>query len=123
MLAKLDAHFATSALHGSLYEFEDLLGVTFVNEHLITFMSNWDTPGPRSPQKTNSWSRSSIDRSRHVNQSLMTSLCRGARPFLPELCSGATKKRLWLKARSYMLLDYAGKGILAQVAQEKRKLL
>ena len=27
VLAKLDAYFATSALHGSLYEFEDLLGV------------------------------------------------------------------------------------------------
>ena len=43
VLAKLDAYFATSALHGSLYEFEDLLGVKLVNENLITFMSNWDT--------------------------------------------------------------------------------
>ena len=43
VLAKLDAHFATSALHGSPYEFEDLLGVKFINENLIRFMSNWDT--------------------------------------------------------------------------------
>ena len=43
VLAKLDAYFATSALHGSLYELEDLLGVKLINENLITFMSNWDT--------------------------------------------------------------------------------
>ena len=40
VLAKLDAYFATSALHGSLYEFEDLLGVKLINENLDTFMSN-----------------------------------------------------------------------------------
>ena len=43
VLAKFDAYFATSALHGSLYDFEDLLGVKLINENLITFMSNWDT--------------------------------------------------------------------------------
>ena len=42
VLAKLDAYFATSALHGSLYEFEDLLGVKLINENLVTFL-NWDT--------------------------------------------------------------------------------
>ena len=43
VLAKLDAYFATSALHGSLYEFEDLVGVTLIKENLATFTSSWDT--------------------------------------------------------------------------------
>ena len=43
VLAKLDACFATIALHGSLHEFEDLLGVKLINENLVTFMSSWDS--------------------------------------------------------------------------------
>ena len=60
VLAKLDAYFASSALHGSLYEFEDLLGVKLINE--------------KSPRKISSWSLSSIDRSKSASQSLTTLL-------------------------------------------------
>ena len=46
VLAKLDAYFATSALHGSPSAFENLLGVKLINENRVTFMSNWDTVCP-----------------------------------------------------------------------------
>ena len=36
-------YFSTNALHGSVYDIEDLLSVTMVNEKLEVFMRNWDT--------------------------------------------------------------------------------
>ena len=41
VLAKLNSYIATSALHGSLYEFDYLLRVKLINENLVTFVSNW----------------------------------------------------------------------------------
>ena len=39
----MDKYFSTNALHGSVYDIEDLLSVTMVNEKLEVFMRNWDT--------------------------------------------------------------------------------
>ena len=39
----MDKYFSTNALHRSVYDIEDLLSVTMVNEKLEVFMRNWDT--------------------------------------------------------------------------------
>ena len=39
----MDKYFSTNALHGSVYNREDLLSVTRVNEKLGVFLRNWDT--------------------------------------------------------------------------------
>ena len=38
----MDKYFSTNALHGSVYDVEDLLSVTMVNERLEVFTRNWD---------------------------------------------------------------------------------
>ena len=43
VLLMMDKYFSTNALHGSVYDIEDLLSVTMVNEKLEVFMRNWDT--------------------------------------------------------------------------------
>ena len=43
ILCKLNDHFATNALHGSVYDLEDLLAITLVNENLVVFLRNWET--------------------------------------------------------------------------------
>ncbi|CAE7305654.1 Otud3, partial [Symbiodinium microadriaticum] len=43
ILWKLDAYLATTALHGSVYDMEDLLNVVMVNDNLVQFIRNWDT--------------------------------------------------------------------------------
>ena len=43
ILFKLHEFFATSTLHGSVYDVEDLLSVSLINENLVTFLRNWDT--------------------------------------------------------------------------------
>ena len=44
ILWKLDAYLATNALHGSVYDMEDLLiNVVMINDNLIQFIRNWDT--------------------------------------------------------------------------------
>ena len=42
VLSKLHEFFATNALHGSVYDVEDLLSVSLVNENLVTFLRNWE---------------------------------------------------------------------------------
>ena len=43
ILFKLHEFFATNALHGSVYDVEDLLSVSLNNENLVMFLRNWDT--------------------------------------------------------------------------------
>ena len=43
VLFKLNDHFATNALHGSVYDLEDLLAITLANENLVVFLRNWET--------------------------------------------------------------------------------
>ena len=43
ILFRLNDHFATNALHGSVYDLEDLLAITLANENLVVFLSNWET--------------------------------------------------------------------------------
>ena len=43
VLFRLNDHFATNALHGSVYDLEDLLAITLANENLVVFLSNWQT--------------------------------------------------------------------------------
>ena len=43
ILWKLDGYLATNALHGSVYDMEDLLNVVMVNDNLVQFIRNWDT--------------------------------------------------------------------------------
>ena len=43
VLWKLDGYLATNALHGSVYDMEDLLNVVMVNDNLVQFIRNWDT--------------------------------------------------------------------------------
>ena len=43
ILYKLHEFFATNALHGSVYDVEDLLSVSLNNENLVMFLRNWDT--------------------------------------------------------------------------------
>ena len=43
ILYKLHDFFATNALHGSVYDVEDLLSVSLNNENLVMFLRNWDT--------------------------------------------------------------------------------
>ena len=43
VLFRLNDHFATNALHGSVYDLEDLLAITLANENLVVFLSNWET--------------------------------------------------------------------------------
>ena len=43
LLLRLHNHFATNALHGSVYDMEDLMNCIMVNQNLTTFISNWDT--------------------------------------------------------------------------------
>ena len=43
ILHKLNAYLSTNALHGSVYEMEDLLNVVTINENLVQFIRNWDT--------------------------------------------------------------------------------
>ena len=43
ILFLLHQHFATNILHNSVYDMEDLLSVTLVNENLVMFVRNWDT--------------------------------------------------------------------------------
>ena len=43
VLLMMDRYFSTNALHGSVYDIEDLLSVTMVNEKLEVFMRSWDT--------------------------------------------------------------------------------
>ena len=43
VLLMMDKYFSTNALHGYVYDIEDLLSVTTVNEKLEVFMRNWDT--------------------------------------------------------------------------------
>ena len=43
VLWKLDSYLATNALHGSVYDMEDLLNVVLVNDNLVQFIRNWDT--------------------------------------------------------------------------------
>ena len=43
ILFKLNDHFATNALHGSVYDLEDLLATTLANENLVVFLRNWET--------------------------------------------------------------------------------
>ena len=38
VLLMMDKYFSTNALHGSVYDIEDLLSVTMVNEKLEVFM-------------------------------------------------------------------------------------
>ena len=40
---RLHNYFATNALHGSVYDMEDLMNCVMVNENLTTFIRNWDT--------------------------------------------------------------------------------
>ena len=39
----MNDHFATNALHGSVYDLEDLLAITLANENLVAFLRNWET--------------------------------------------------------------------------------
>ncbi|CAE7497332.1 NaCP60E, partial [Symbiodinium natans] len=43
ILFRIHNYFATNAQHGAVYDMEDLLSVTLLNENLLTFMRNWDT--------------------------------------------------------------------------------
>ena len=43
ILFKLHEFFTTNALHGSVYDIEDLLSVSLANENLVTFLRNWET--------------------------------------------------------------------------------
>ena len=43
ILHKLNAYLSTNALHGSVYDMEDLLNVVMINENLVQFIRNWDT--------------------------------------------------------------------------------
>ena len=43
ILWRLDGYLATNALHGSVYDMEDLLNVVMVNDNLVQFIRNWDT--------------------------------------------------------------------------------
>ncbi|CAE7594010.1 unnamed protein product [Symbiodinium natans] len=43
ILFLLHQHFATNILRNSVYDMEDLLSVTLVNENLVMFVRNWDT--------------------------------------------------------------------------------
>ena len=43
VLLMMDKYVSTNALHGSVYDIEDLLSVTMVNEKLEVAMHNWDT--------------------------------------------------------------------------------
>ena len=40
---RLHNNFATNALHGSVYDMEDLMNCIMVSENLTTFIRNWDT--------------------------------------------------------------------------------
>ena len=51
ILWKLDAYLATNALHGSVYDMEDLLNVVMVNDNLVQFIRH------RQVKKTKSLSR------------------------------------------------------------------
>ena len=43
LMFRLHNYFATNALHGSVYDMEDLMNCVMVNENLTTFIRNWDT--------------------------------------------------------------------------------
>ena len=43
ILHKLNAYLSTNALHGSVYDMEDLLNFVMINENLVQFIRNWDT--------------------------------------------------------------------------------
>ena len=43
VVIKLDDHFATNALCGSVCDLEDLLAASLNNENLVTFLRNWET--------------------------------------------------------------------------------
>ena len=43
LMFRLRNYFATNALHGSVYDMEDLMNCVMVNENLTTFIRNWDT--------------------------------------------------------------------------------
>ena len=43
VLLMMDKYFSTNAFHGAVYDVEDLLAVTMVNEKLEVLMRNWDT--------------------------------------------------------------------------------
>ena len=43
VLFRLNDHFATNALHGSVYDLEDPLAIALANENLVVFLSNWET--------------------------------------------------------------------------------
>ena len=43
ILHKLNAYLSTNALHGSVYDMEDLLNVVMLNDNLVQFIRNWDT--------------------------------------------------------------------------------
>ncbi|CAE7238970.1 unnamed protein product [Symbiodinium sp. KB8] len=43
LLHRLHNYFATNALHGSVYDMEDLMNCNMVNNNLTVFLRNWDT--------------------------------------------------------------------------------
>ena len=43
LLLRLHNYFATNALHGSVYDMEDLMNCKMVNDNLTVFLRNWDT--------------------------------------------------------------------------------
>ncbi|OLP94911.1 hypothetical protein AK812_SmicGene23039 [Symbiodinium microadriaticum] len=43
LLLRLHNYFATNALHGSVYDMEDLMNCKMVNDNLNAFLRNWDT--------------------------------------------------------------------------------
>ena len=43
LLLHLHNQFATNALHGSVYDMEDLMNCLMVNQNLTAFIRNWDT--------------------------------------------------------------------------------
>ena len=72
---KLNAYLSTNALHGSVYDMEDLLNVVMINENLVQFIRNWDTvlSGMKKLLPTTFSSLSFIVRSKRRRYFLMTS--------------------------------------------------
>eukprot|EP00439_Symbiodinium_sp_Y106_P044186 s4029_g5.t1 len=97
ILHKLNAYLSTNALHGSVYDMEDLLNVVMLNENLVQFVRNWDTvhSGMKKFQLTASFRRFSLVRSRRQS-------------FLPETRSGALETPDWVSNRYFIYVYQRG---------------